>query len=65
MWIESEGALAEIEKQYGSWIKAPPFNGKIRSVVSIPGFYTKKVAKSIGERSPGPTHHSPTIAKSN
>lgn len=50
MWIESEGMLAEMEKQYRPWIKAPPFNGKHKLVVSVPGFYTKKVAKPTEER---------------
>lgn len=50
LWIKSEGKLAETEKQYEPWIKAPLFNGKHRPVVSVPGFYTKKVAKPTGER---------------
>ena len=34
-------------------------------MVSVPGFYTKKGAKSAAERFPGPTHHSPAIVESN
>ncbi|XP_075665196.1 uncharacterized protein At4g02000-like [Castanea sativa] len=50
-WIESEGMLAETEKQYGPWIKALPFNGKNRAVVSVLGFYTKRSANSTAEHS--------------
>ena len=45
LWIESEGTLPESEKRYGSWIKASPFNGKSKSVLSVPGFYASKTAK--------------------
>ena len=65
LWIESERTLVETEKQYGSWIKAPPFNGKNNSVVSIPGFYTKKGAKSVAGRFLGPTHHTSATTASN
>ena len=56
LWIESEGTLAETEKQYRPWIKALSFNGKHRPVVSTLGFYTKKTAKPTKERSQGTTH---------
>ena len=64
LWIESEGTLPEMEKQYGSWIKALLYYGKTRSVISVPGFYTSKLAKQTEERSQGPTHHALVPGKS-
>ena len=45
LWTESEGTLPEMKKQYSSWIKASPYYNKTRSVISVPGFYTSKLAK--------------------
>ena len=65
LWIESEGTLPKSEKWYGSWIKASPFNGKSKSVLSVLGFYASKTAKQTGEHSQRPTHHAPVAEKSN
>ena len=64
LWIESEGTLPESEKQYGSWIKASPFNGKSKSVLSVPGFYASKTTKQTGEQFQRPTRHAPAAEKS-
>ena len=64
LWIKSEGMLPETEKQYGSWIKASPFYGKSKSVISVSGFYTSKVTKQTEEHSQGPTYHSSVTDKS-
>ena len=40
IWLESEGSLAESQKQFGPSLRAPPFSPTRRSVVAVPGFYT-------------------------
>ena len=64
LWIKSEGTLPETKKQYGSWIKASPFYGNSKSVISFSGFYTSKVTKQTEEHSQGPTCHSSVTDKS-
>ena len=40
IWLESEGSLAEAQKQFGPSLRAPPFFLSKRSVVAVPGFYS-------------------------
>ena len=40
IWLESEGSLAESQKQFGPSLRAPSFSLVRRSVVVVPGFYT-------------------------
>ena len=42
IWLESEGSLAETQKQFGPSLRAPPFFPSKRSVVAVPGFYSQK-----------------------
>ena len=42
IWLESEGSLAENQKQFGLSLRAPSFSPARRSVVAVPGFYTPK-----------------------
>lgn len=42
IWLESEGSLAENQKQFGPSLCAPPFFPSRRSVFAVPGFYTLK-----------------------
>ena len=51
-WIDSEGILDKSKKWYGSWLRAAPFNGVHRGVVSIPGLYPKKKVSPIGRNTP-------------
>lgn len=37
LWIDSKGTLDESEKGYGSWLRAAPFSGVRRGVVSVHG----------------------------
>lgn len=41
LWTDSEGTLTEANKQYGPWIKAPPFTGYHKTVVTVLGYYAK------------------------
>ena len=40
IWLDSEGSLAESQKQFGPYLRAPPFSPVRRTVVAVPGFYT-------------------------
>ena len=42
IWLESEGSLAESQKQFGPSQCAPPFFPSKRSVVAFLGFYSQK-----------------------
>ena len=42
IWLDSEGSLAETQKQFGPSLCAPPFFPSKRSVVAVPGFYSQK-----------------------
>ena len=42
IWLNSEGSLVETQKQFRSSFCAPPFFPSKRSVVAVPGFYSKK-----------------------
>ena len=42
IWLESEGSLAENQKQFGPSLRSPPFSPARRSVVAVLGFYTPK-----------------------
>ena len=42
IWLESEGSLAENQKQFGPSLRASPFSPARRNVVAVPGFYTPK-----------------------
>ncbi|XP_050280503.1 uncharacterized protein LOC126721499 [Quercus robur] len=42
IWLESEGSLAENQKQFGPSLRALSFSPARRSVVAVPGFYTPK-----------------------
>lgn len=41
-WIDSEGTLTKLDREYGPWLRASPMIGTHKSVVSMPGFYSKK-----------------------
>jgi len=41
-WIESEGGLNSEDQQFGSWLRASPFNFVRKKVVFVPGFFAKK-----------------------
>ena len=43
-WIDSEGILEEVDREFGPWIRASLMIGNRKSVVSVPGFYAKKKA---------------------
>ena len=43
-WIESEGNLNSKDQQFGSWLRASPFNSVRKKVVLVPGFFAKKKA---------------------
>ena len=42
IWLESEGSLAENQKQFGPSLRASPFSPARRNVVAVLGFYTPK-----------------------
>ena len=39
IWLDSEGSLLESQKQFGPYVRAPPFSPVRRTVVAVPGFY--------------------------
>ena len=39
IWLDSEGSLMESQKQFGPYLRAPPFSPVRRTVVAVPGFY--------------------------
>lgn len=57
IWLDSEGSLAETQKKFGLSLRAPPFFPSKRSVMVVPGFYSKKSAaqkmQASGDRSKG------------
>ena len=50
LWIESESSLNPADQQFGSWLRAPPFQVSRKKVIMVPGFYAKKT-QSL------PSHH--------
>ena len=49
-WIEGEGLLADVDKEYGPWLKASPWYRARNFVVEVPNFYSKMKAKRTGQR---------------
>ena len=49
-WIESEGSLTNVDKEYGAWLKALPRSKARNYVVEVPGFYSKMKAKRTSQR---------------
>ena len=39
LWIDSAGTLEEKDKHYGAWLRAAPFRGSSKAVITVPGFY--------------------------
>ena len=48
-WIESEGSLTDVDKEFGPWLKASPWYRARNSVVEVPGFYSKMKAEGTGQ----------------
>ena len=57
-WIESEGSLTDVDKEYGAWLKALPWSKARNSVVEVPGFYSKMKAKRTSQRQSDETMNS-------
>ena len=52
LWIESEGTLKPNQREFGPYLRAPPFVPARRSAVMVPGFYAeKKVCSGKSEES--------------
>ncbi|KAL0009194.1 hypothetical protein SO802_010696 [Lithocarpus litseifolius] len=64
LWIDSEGTLIEADKQYGPWIKASPFTGYHKAIVTVPGYYAKTQPRKTSNVSPEPSRKPPTTTTS-
>ena len=42
LWIDNEGSLNPADQQFGSWLRAPPFQASRKKVIMVPDFYAKK-----------------------
>ena len=51
MWIDREGTLTPEQREFGPYLRFPPFVIARRSAILVPGFYAKK--KKRGSGTPG------------
>ena len=47
MWINSEGTLTPKQREFGPYVRAPPFVATRRSAILVPGFYAEKKKRSL------------------
>lgn len=59
LWMDSEGTLAEANKQYGPWIKASPFTGNHKAVVTVLGYHAKTQPRQTNNVFPEPSRTPP------
>lgn len=59
LWTDSEGTLTEADKQYGLWIKAPPFTGYHNTIVTVPSYYVKMQPRQTSNSFPGTSQQPP------
>lgn len=48
MWIDNEGTLKPEQREFGPYLRAPPFVAARRSAIMVPGFYAEKKKMSSG-----------------
>ena len=48
LWIDSEGTLTPEQREFGPFLRAPPFVAARRSAILVPGFYAEKKKRSSG-----------------
>ena len=48
LWINSEGTLTLEQREFGPYMRAPPFVAARRSVILVPGFYAEKKKRFSG-----------------
>ncbi|KAK9999213.1 hypothetical protein SO802_018816 [Lithocarpus litseifolius] len=60
LWVESEGSFSKESKQFGPWIRAPPFFPSRKNVIKVPGFFSRR-GKETPATSPSPRGKSPVV----
>ena len=48
LWINSEGMLTPKQREFGPYLRAPPFVVVRRSAILVPGFYAEKKKRFLG-----------------
>ena len=48
LWINSEGTLTPEQREFGPYMRAPPFVAARRGVILVPGFYAEKKKRFSG-----------------
>ncbi|KAL0002652.1 hypothetical protein SO802_016433 [Lithocarpus litseifolius] len=59
-WVETEGSFSKESKQFGPWIRAPPFFPSRKNVIKVPGFVSRR-GKETPSTYPSPRGKPPVV----